>query len=82
MFLTKSIVYTALLAVVRADNTAAIAAGSGLKCVVPSIDPPNDWEDLEDIISYVPAGETAPSTVEECYAYAKNYVMEQAAVEG
>jgi hypothetical protein len=61
MFVMKSIAYTALVAVVRADNTAAAAAGSGLKCVVPE----SGWSELYEVNL---------NTDEECYAYAKEAV--------
>ena len=62
MFVMKSIAYTALVAVVRADNTAAAAAGSGLKCVVPE----SGWSTL--------SGDNTYPTVEECYGNAESSV--------
>jgi len=71
MFLTKSIVYTALLAVVRADNTAAIAAGEGLLCDVP--EGGDVWDSNREFLDLNKEYTTPDMCYEEAKQYARDY---------
>jgi hypothetical protein len=68
----NSFVLVALLAspmvFIKADDTAAIAAGLGLECSPPA---DSDFSEL----AFKLRGDSDDKTVEGCYAYAKNLLQ-------